>query len=91
MKSDLQSAVVFAHRANIDRFRKLLKGNLGVNEREYIGRLLEDEQTALLETVSTDPLSATTNDQAKVRRPSLGTPALSAVSPNRGGPMRGSQ
>jgi len=40
---------MFAHRTNIDRYRRLLKTYLTVNEREFIERRLGEEEKALLE------------------------------------------
>lgn len=51
MKFDMQNAMVFAHRTNIGQYRGLLKTHLTVKGREFLERLLEEEETALLETV----------------------------------------
>jgi hypothetical protein len=49
MTSDMQKVLEFAHRANIDRYRRLLKTYLTVNERQFIERRLGDEEKALIE------------------------------------------
>ena len=51
MTSDLQQVILFAHRANIDRYRRLLKTDLTVNERQFIERRLGEEEEALMEVV----------------------------------------
>ena len=43
----LRNASVFAHQANINRYRKLLTSDLTVNEREFIERRLGEEEEAL--------------------------------------------
>lgn len=49
MASDLQNALAYAHRANIDRYRRLLKTHLAHHEREFIEQRLGEEEDALLE------------------------------------------
>jgi len=51
MTLEMKNALVFAHRANIDRYRRLLKTYLTVTEREFIERRLGEEEEALLEIV----------------------------------------
>lgn len=51
MTSDMKNAFVFARRANIDRYRRLLKTHLTVTERGFIERRLGEEEAALLEIV----------------------------------------
>lgn len=51
MTSDMKNAFLFARRANIDRYRRLLKTNLTVTERDFIERRLGEEEAALLEIV----------------------------------------
>jgi hypothetical protein len=51
MTSDMQKVLVFVHRANIDRYRRLLKTCLTVNERQFIERRLGEEEKAFLEVV----------------------------------------
>jgi hypothetical protein len=49
--SELQNALVFAHRANINRYRRLLQTStyLTANERQFIERRLAEEESALME------------------------------------------
>lgn len=49
MKSDLQDALIYAHRANIARYQRLLLSQLADDEREFILRRLGDEENALSE------------------------------------------
>ena len=49
MASDLQNALAYAHQANIDRYRKLLKTHLADHERQFIQQQLGEEEDALLE------------------------------------------
>lgn len=49
MKPDMKNALVFAHRANIDRYQRLLKTHLTVTERNFIERRLSEEEEELLE------------------------------------------
>jgi len=49
MISDLQNALLYAHRTNIDRWRRLLKTNLTNHERDFIATRLGEEESALLE------------------------------------------
>ena len=51
MTSDMQKVMVFAHRTNIDRYRRLLKTYLTVNEREFIERRLDEEERSLMEVI----------------------------------------
>lgn len=47
MSSEFDSAMQFAHRANIDRYRKLLESYLTAEERRFVERRLAEEQAAL--------------------------------------------
>ena len=47
MTSELNKALRSAHRANIDRYRRLLQSNLSDNEREFVERRIAEEQRAL--------------------------------------------
>jgi hypothetical protein len=47
MTSDLNKALRSAHRANIERYRRLLQSCLTDNERSFIGRRIVEEQEAL--------------------------------------------
>ena len=47
MQSDLQEVLIFAHRTNIDRYRRLLKTYLTDNERQFIEQRLGEEKKAL--------------------------------------------
>jgi hypothetical protein len=49
MTSNLQNSLIYAHRANIDRYRMLLKTYLTGNERQFIERRLGEEEKALME------------------------------------------
>lgn len=49
MNSKLQESLLFAHRANIDRYRRLLRTHLTDHERAFIKRRLAEEERALLE------------------------------------------
>lgn len=48
---DFESASQWAHTANINRYRRLLGIRLGDNERQFIERLLNEEEEALMEAV----------------------------------------
>lgn len=54
--SELQNALVFAHRANITRYQKLLQTYLTENERQFITRRLAEEEMALVEIAQSRPL-----------------------------------
>jgi hypothetical protein len=47
MKTDVGSIRIKAHRANIDRYRKLLVGRLTRVEREYIMRRIAEERAEI--------------------------------------------
>jgi hypothetical protein len=47
MTSDLNKALRSAHRANIDRYRRLLQTHLSDNERQFVERRIAEEQQAL--------------------------------------------
>lgn len=49
MTLNMQSTMIFAHRANIERYRRLLKSRLTDHERKYVERRLGEEKKALLE------------------------------------------
>lgn len=49
MTPDMKEALVFAHRENIERYRRLLNTQLTATEREFIERRLGEEEAALLE------------------------------------------
>lgn len=51
MTSDTREAFIFAHRTNIARYRSLLRTNITVIEREFIERLIEEEEKALLKFI----------------------------------------
>ena len=46
MTRELRSAFEFAHRANIDRYRRFLATHLTADERALIERRIVDEQSA---------------------------------------------
>ena len=45
--ADYDNAVMFAHRRNIGRYKKLLKTYLTEHERRYVEQRLSEEQAAL--------------------------------------------
>jgi hypothetical protein len=47
MMTDLSSIRIKAHRANVDRYRKLLAGKLTRVEREYIMRRIAEERAEI--------------------------------------------
>ncbi len=47
MTSDLNKALRSAHRANIERYRRLLQTHLTENERQFVERRIAEEQRAL--------------------------------------------
>lgn len=56
MTSDMRKDLIFAHRTNIDRYRRILKSCLAPNERLFIEQRLNEEEKALLEVVQTHAL-----------------------------------
>jgi hypothetical protein len=46
-KSELHTALLFAHQANIERYTKILKTYLTEVERDFVQRRLTEEQAAL--------------------------------------------
>jgi hypothetical protein len=56
MASGLESALRAAHRANIDRYRRLLKTDLTDIERQFVRRRLAEEQEALRQIAKTNAL-----------------------------------
>lgn len=51
MKPDMREILILARQTNISRYRRLLKTNLTVIEREFIERRLREEEEAILEIV----------------------------------------
>jgi hypothetical protein len=47
----METAQQFAHRANIERYRKILATYLTVEERRFVERRLSEEQVALQQLV----------------------------------------
>jgi hypothetical protein len=47
MTSDLDKALRSAHRANIDRYRRLLQTHLNDGERQFVERRIAEEEMAL--------------------------------------------
>jgi hypothetical protein len=47
MSSDSNATMKFTHRANIDRYRRILETFLTAEERNFVERRLAEEQTAL--------------------------------------------
>jgi hypothetical protein len=47
MGPDIQNAFVFAHQANIERYRKILETYLTTDERHFVESRLAEEQAAL--------------------------------------------
>ena len=56
MKLDLQNALEFAYRANINRYRRLMTTYLTSDEREFVERRLGQEETALRQITGNTPL-----------------------------------
>jgi hypothetical protein len=54
MTSDLKRALRSAHRANIDRYRRILKTGLTDTERQFVERRLAEEHAALQQIVPTN-------------------------------------
>lgn len=44
---ELEASMLFAHRANIERYRKLLRTTLTAHERAFVKQRLAEEQAAL--------------------------------------------
>jgi len=42
-----RDALILAHRANIERYRKILKTRLTLQERAYVGRRIAEEKVEL--------------------------------------------
>ena len=47
MMSDTRDSFLFAHKANIERYRKILQTFLTAEEEGFVRRRLAEEQTAL--------------------------------------------
>jgi hypothetical protein len=47
MASDLEAKLLWAHQANIERYRKILRTYLPAEERDFVKRRLAEEQAAL--------------------------------------------
>ncbi len=47
MTSETQNALLFAHRANIERYRKILETSQTAEEQRFLERRLAEEQAAL--------------------------------------------
>jgi len=47
MSSDFSTALEYAHRANIERYQRLLKTYLADNERQFVEQRLAEEQADL--------------------------------------------
>ena len=60
MKSDLPTKRQFAHRANIDRYKRILGTHLTNEERHFVERRLAEERTSLEQLAGT-PLYARVN------------------------------
>ena len=56
MKLDLQNALEFAYRANINRYRRLMSTYLTSDEREFVERRLGEEEKALRQITGNTPL-----------------------------------
>ena len=52
--SELKAAMSFAHRANIERYERLLRTTLTDHERAFIQRRLEEEQRVLTQLSQSD-------------------------------------
>ena len=51
MISEVKRNARWAHQANIERYRKILKTRLSETERQFIDRRLTEEQQALRQTI----------------------------------------
>jgi hypothetical protein len=47
MASDLEAKLLWAHQANIERYRNILRSFLTAEERRFVSRRLAEEQAAL--------------------------------------------
>ena len=56
MTSDLKTKRQFAHRANIDRYKKILETYLTSEERYFVERRLTEEHASLEQLAGTDVL-----------------------------------
>jgi hypothetical protein len=69
MASDLESALAFAHWANIKRYRRLLATHLTAHDRRYIEEELAQEQAAL-ERLAVETAPGAAREQASGVEPS---------------------
>jgi len=53
MTSDIQNNFLFAHKTNIERYRRILQTYLTAEERVFVERRLNEEQTAFKELADT--------------------------------------
>ena len=58
MTSDLNNALQAAHRANIDRYRRLLATHLTDHERQFVEQRIAEEQQALQQIVGGNVLDS---------------------------------
>lgn len=54
MASDIQNNLLFAHKTNIERYRRILQTHLTPEERFFVERRLNEEQTAFEELADTN-------------------------------------
>ena len=52
--SDVQNNLLFAHKANVERYRKILQTHLTAEERVFVERRLSEEQRALEQLADTN-------------------------------------
>jgi hypothetical protein len=64
MSKDWATAFQFAHQANIERYRKLLRTHLTDTERAFVERRLNEEQRALHQLLETAASTRTAFDAA---------------------------
>lgn len=55
MAADFDASIRSAHRANIDRYRRLLRSQLTDHERQFIARRLAEEEAALRGVIDNGP------------------------------------
>jgi hypothetical protein len=58
MTSELNKALQCAHRANVDRYRRLLQTHLTDSERQFLERRIAEEQLALRRLADGDALDS---------------------------------
>ena len=59
----------WAHQANIERYRKIIKTHLTENERQFIERRLAEEQQSLRQVTREGALESMSSDRATDTKP----------------------